>query len=130
MRHFLSLSLLMLVLAVSAACGLAADCAVPADAWPLNVKNSTGSDIKAIYLAKTGTEEWSKNLLDEATPFKKGAVAALSLERKGSFSLWAMKVVDTRGRETLHEKLPLSFVYDIELKPDGKAVYQPITRDT
>lgn len=130
MRRFLSLSLLLLlVLAVAPACGLAADCDAPAE-WPLNVKNSTGSGIKAIYLARAGTKDWSENLLEADTPLKNGADAALPLERSGSFSLWAMKVVNARGRETLHEKLPLSFVYDLELKPGGKTEYQPIMRDT
>lgn len=126
---FLRLSLLLLVFAASPACGGVEPCA-PAGEWPLNVKNSTGSDIQAIYLARAGTWDWSENLLGEGIPLKKGAVAALPLERNGSFSLWAIKVANMDGRETLFEKLPLSFVYDIELRPGGKAAYQPIMRDT
>lgn len=127
MKRFLLLSLL---LSLFAAVPVQADECAPADAWPLNVKNSTGSVIKAIYLAKAGTEDWSENLLEAEKPLQKGAVAALPLVRSGSFSLWAMKYVDAQGRETFHEKLPLSFVYDIELKPRGKVSYRPIMRDT
>lgn len=130
MKRFLLLSLmLLLIFTVAPACGQTEDCA-PANTWPLNVKNLTESDIEAIYLARAGTGDWSENLLEAEAPLKKGAVAALPLTRNGSFSLWAMKVVDVRGRETLHEKLPLSFVYDIELKPGGKTAYRPIMRDT
>lgn len=123
-KLFLLSLLIILSGAFSAYAGIT-DCSVPT-ASSIKVKNSTGSDISAIYVArsKPGEPEWSKNLLKPESLLKKTNSVSLPLERDGSARLWIIKIVDTKGNETLHEHLPLSSIYDLELDPGGKSKYK------
>lgn len=127
MRKLLLLSLLAVLLGAASAYAAITDCSTAVGS-SLNVKNSSGSDISAVYIArsKPGVPEWSKNLLEPEKRLKNGAVASIPLKRDGSARLWTIKTVDTEGRETLHENLPLSSVYDLELQPEGKTKYKEI----
>lgn len=126
-RKILLLSVLTVLLSTFYVYAGVTDCSAP-PASLLNIKNSTGIDIRAIHIAQSGSgaPEWSKNLLEPEVPLKNGATAPLPMERETYALNWTIKTVDTRGRETLHEKLPLSFIFDIELKPEGKIKYQVI----
>lgn len=128
MRKFLLLSLLTVLFGAFPAYAEVTDCSLSV-AVSLNIKNSTEIDISAIYVAqsKTGVPGWSENLLKTETRLKRGAIVSVPLERGGSATLWTIKTVDTRGRETLYGNLPLSSVYDLELQPGGKTKYQQIS---
>lgn len=94
----------------------------------LNVTNRTGADIFAVYIAKTGTEQWSENLL--AARLKNREVAALPFKRDGVCYIWDMKIIDKNFGETIIEKLSLSDIYDIKLLPNGITEYDVIKRTT
>lgn len=133
MKYKFSLLLLLLLLTFRAFPAYAQtaaesdDCSVQG---AFNITNSTGADIKAIYIAKAESWEWSENLLSADTIVKKNTAAALPFMRGAAAFLWRLKTVDTGGREVIREKLPLSFIYDIELTPDGESKYRAVMRET
>lgn len=93
----------------------------------VNVINRSGADIFAIYIARAGTEQWSKELLP-APVLRNGSAAALSFERGGVSYLWDMKIIDDKFEETIIERLNLFDIYDIELLPNGETKYDIIKR--
>lgn len=98
-------------------------------ALPLKVANNTGNSIAAIYIAKTATGVWSKNLIP-AGFIRDGEAADVQIERGGVFFLWDMKVIDASLGETVIERLPLTDIYDLELLPNAKTNYYVIKAGT
>jgi len=95
----------------------------------LGIANETKATIAAICLSRTGTGEWSENLIPSDF-LKHGETAALPFNRGCIDRYWDIKIIDVGLRETIFEKLPLPDIYEIEIFPDGQIKYEEIKRTT
>jgi hypothetical protein len=119
-RRSLSFGLLAPVVALSLA--------GPAAVWPqktsirVRVVNTTGDDIRAVYVCPTGAAKWGPNLLvDPNAPSKAprvlGAGKALALTFSGDCGLYDVRLVAPGGKEYMEEEL--SFCEDDDVLTIG-----------
>ncbi len=82
---------------------------------PLEFINSSGSDIKEIFISETGRNIWSENLLKD-TPLKNGENAGLDIRRESILGLTDIKIIYSSGKERIWKKLPILEIFEITNK--------------
>lgn len=92
---------------------------------PLGFVNSSGSEIKAIFLSQTGRDAWSQNLLKDG-PLKSGGQTDLDIRRESILGLSDIKIIYSSGEEKLWKKLPVLEIFEITNKKDGEPGYERI----
>ncbi len=92
---------------------------------PLGFVNSSGSEIKAIFLSQSGRDVWSQNLLKDG-PLKNGEQVDLDIKRESILGLSDIKIIYSSGEEKLWKKLPILEIFEITNKKDGEPGYERI----
>lgn len=87
--------------------------------------NSSGSDIKEIFISETGRNIWSENLLKD-TPLKNGENAGLDIKRESILGLTDIKIIYSSGKERIWKKLPILEIFEITNKKNGEPCYERI----
>jgi hypothetical protein len=99
-----------------------------ANSYDIEITNRTGQTIKAIYIARTATYEWTENLLEKS--IADGDKGSVPFDRKVIFNLWDIKAEFADGSEKIWRRLYMPYIYEMTLKPEGEPEYVEIKNST